>query len=500
MIRWILLLSLVVLSGCNQDKTTHTLPAPSTQTVKAFGVNEFTTQVGIVAYTKLSLASQSAQVLDSKIAAFMHHPSQESHTAVQQAWRNAYDHFLASLIFSYLPIKDPSQWRSQGIGYEHLLMQLDSWPIEGGYIDYIAGYPFSGIVNDLTLTIDEKTLRTQHGFTDPSNASLGYHALEFMLWGGDGQRPSQDFVAQENTAPVPLTEAEQLLNHPHTETANFEASPQVATTIATGAEEATEVTEQATAVTTEENISEPTISPDTREEDSTANLESVTPMLEPQNHSRRRQYTQLLSELLLKDLLRIQRRWEPSSGYYAQVLQQQKPQPILLATFIAAQDLISKEILGKRFQLMSSEFSDSSRQDLLALLAGFDGWFMPEFEEARPEEERFEGVSLEGVSLEGKGSEKESAKKESISSLTSTEVVEKPASRIADISLLSLIQQADKKHAASFSSALQTTKDCVHTMTAAPSDIDQCKQETIQLLSSLRYAAKALAVNLPALD
>lgn len=391
-----LLLSLVLLiTGCSPEQ--KVLPKAPQETV--LDSSAFTAQVGIVAYTSLSNANQTAQALDSKLASFMHHPNPISQVEMQQAWRVAYDAFLSSLIFAYLPIQDPPDWHSQKISYQHLLTQLDSWPIEGGYIDYIKGYPFSGIVNDLTLDIDESSLRSQHGFTDQTNASLGYHALEFMFWGGDSARTAYDFLPQENTAPVPINDAEH---------AEYDVYP-----------------------------------------DSDAN---ITADFEPQNHNRRRLYTQLLSELLLKDLHRIQRRWEPSSGYYAQVLQQNGSEKTLQAAFIAAQDLISEEILTKRFQLISSEFSQTSKDDLFALLTGIDNWFMP----------------LETEQQEA--------------------------------SLYFLMQQSDSVVAEEFVAALQQSKTCINKMTTEIADINQCKQDTIGLLSSLRRAAKSLSVQLPDLD
>jgi putative iron-regulated protein len=174
--------------------------------------------------------------------------------------------------------------------------------------------------------------------------------------------------------------------------------------------------------------------------------------LKPQNHNRRRQYTRLLSELLQKDLHRIQRRWEPSSGYYAKLLQESKAENTLQAAFIAAQDLISKELLNKRFTLTSSEFSQTSNADLLALLAGLQQWFMP----MDPE--------------------------------------------LQEASLFFLMQQADPKVADDFSTALQTSTACIEKMTSEPANIEQCKQDTIGILSSLQAAALSLLVELPSLD
>jgi putative iron-regulated protein len=395
--RLVLFINFIFLLACSPKDET---PLSNPQTKKLIDSKAFTAQVGVVAYTSLSDAHQAAQTFDSKLASFMYHPNPMSQAEIQQAWRLAYDSFLSSLIFSYLPIQDPPDWYSQEIDYKHLLMQLDSWPIEGGYIDYIKEYPFSGIVNDLTLEIDEDIIRSQHGFTDPTNASLGYHALEFMLWGDTSRRSTHDFFPQENTAPVPASD------------------------------------EDHTSGSTDFNTMQ----------------QAQTRDLKPQNHNRRRQYTQLISKLLQKDLHRIQRRWEPSSGYYAKLLQDSKAENTLQAAFIAAQGLLSKELLNKRFMLTSSEFSQTSNADLLALLAGLQQWFMPAENE------------------------------------------------LQEASLFFLMQQADPKVADDFSTALQTSTACIEKMTSEPANIDQCKQDTIGLLSSLQDAALSLSVALPRLD
>ena len=397
MIRLIVAISLTLLAACT-PKQPEEVPKKSANV--HIDAGPFAAQVGIVAYTSLSLASQSAQIMDSKLASFMYHPNPMSQQEISQAWRQAYDEYLYTLVFSYLPIQDPPDWHTQHIAYSDLLVQLDSWPIEGGYIDYIPGYPFSGIVNDLALDIDENSIRSQHGFTDPTNASLGYHALEFMFWGQEGKRSAHDFFPQENTAPVPINDAEETLSTDNEQSADDTHSPLHIT----------------------------------------------------QNHNRRRQYTKLLSELLQKDLHRIQRRWEPSSGYYSELLQRSSARNTLQAAFIAGQRFISEELLQKRFQLVSSEFSNTSQQDILALLVGLESWYLP----------------------------KENDQQEA--------------------SLGFLMQQADAKIAADFIQSLATSKKCIKEMTSEMDSINLCKQETISLLSSLRRSAASLNIELPALD
>jgi len=62
------------------------------------------------------------------------------------------------------------------------------------------------------------------------------------------------------------------------------------------------------------------------------------------------------------------------------------------------------------------------------------------------------------------------------------------------------MQQADEKIAADFLQSLITSKKCIANMTASDDEINQCKQDTISLLSNLRRAANSLNVALPALD
>ncbi|MEX2327615.1 MAG: imelysin family protein, partial [Pseudomonadales bacterium] len=57
-------------------------------------------------------------------------------------------------------------------------------------LDSLPEYRDSGIINDFTLTISRETLIGQHGFTDPSEASLGFHPIEYYAFA----RPIEDFV------------------------------------------------------------------------------------------------------------------------------------------------------------------------------------------------------------------------------------------------------------------------------------------------------------------
>lgn len=309
----------------------------------------FSAQLGLSAYTAISNAAQEAQELDSRLQSFLYHPNPMALGEVQQAWRTAYSAYLQTLLYSNLPLSDPPDWSKKGINLEQTLKLLDSWPIEGGYIDHVPGYPFSGIVNDLTLDLNEDNLLAQHGFSDPSYASVGYHAFEFMLWGADGQRSPRDFFPQENTAPVVLPSEG-----------------------GTGTDAST--TEAATQSGDDEDSGD----------DNTTTENAATDAVEVQNNNRRRQYVQLLSDQLQKHLHRIQRRWEPSNGYYATLLQRSQPAQVVTATLNATQQLLSDELLERRLKGNSSEFSNTSWADVAAIAQGLRLFYLATSETDAP--------------------------------------------------------------------------------------------------------------------
>ncbi|ASP37755.1 hypothetical protein CHH28_03285 [Bacterioplanes sanyensis] len=319
--RWCIPLLTLWIVGCDQTPTAPTQVQTTTpqevtrQLSDDPALSSLRADLGLMAYTRWSQASQAAQQLDSRIAALLHTPNDALLAEARQAWRQAYSAYLGAQLFTQLPINDPPDWHRQRVDKQSLQERLDSWPIEPGYIDYLPNYPFSGIVNDLALELTPQTLLEQHGFSDASSASLGYHPIEFMLWGDQGVRSAKDFYARANT-------------------------------IAT-----------------------------------VASVENDQPALPAtdrvQNHHRRREYLALVSDQLQKDLQRIQRRWQPSEGYYAQALNDSRPEQLLSATLMAAQRLVSQQLLQQRLDQHSSEFSMTSLDDLQALTDGVFSVIIP---------------------------------------------------------------------------------------------------------------------------
>jgi putative iron-regulated protein len=136
-----------------------------------------------------------AVVLENTIINFVDNPSQANFDAAKQAWLDAREPYGQSEIFRFVdgPIDNPAD------GPEGL---LNAWPMDEAYVDYVDGNATSGIINDLTNypTIDAASIISANEFGSETNISLGYHAIEFLLWGQDlsattaGVRPYTDYI------------------------------------------------------------------------------------------------------------------------------------------------------------------------------------------------------------------------------------------------------------------------------------------------------------------
>lgn len=84
--------------------------------------------------------------------------------------------------------------------------RLNSWPLDEAYIDYTAGAPTNGIINNINEfpEITKDLLVSLNELDGEKNISTGYHAIEFLLWGqdfykdGPGQRSFKDYVDAPN--------------------------------------------------------------------------------------------------------------------------------------------------------------------------------------------------------------------------------------------------------------------------------------------------------------
>jgi putative iron-regulated protein len=141
----------------------------------------------------------SAETMQVAIEAFLSDPTDESLAAAKSAWVTARDDYTPTEAFRFYdgPIDDPAD------GPEG---QINAWPLDEAYIDYVEDAPGAGIINDPDgypeITADVLVEANEAG--GETNISTGWHAIEFLLWGqdldadGPGARPVTDYTTAVN--------------------------------------------------------------------------------------------------------------------------------------------------------------------------------------------------------------------------------------------------------------------------------------------------------------
>ncbi len=338
----ILCLALGSLGGCDQFSTAPKETTSAEPKIK-LNTNSILSSANLFAYTQMSEALTKAQALDSIIASLLHHPNPLSLEEAQKAWVETYTSYLEISYFWQVPRFEKPQYNEESDTYQILRDDLDSWPIEAGYIDYLPMYPLSGIVNDLTLKITAEGIYEQHGFSDRRYASIGFHPLEFLLFGENGQRSAKDFVPQDNSV----------------ETINLD----------------TKNAEQ-----------DPEGDSDQHNQDD-EHLHNEPLVDGPQNHNRRREYLRLLSALNVQRLQKLADRWEPAHGYYAKQWRQPQQLENLQRVYQAAVDTIQNEVLDQHLNILLNEsdlddlrspFSNQDIRNINAIMRGVEILFSTE--------------------------------------------------------------------------------------------------------------------------
>lgn len=188
-IKYLLPLFLVItaVSACKKDEKDPY--AETKENIKA-------TYAEIV-YANYADAYDEAVQLKAAIDAFVASPTQSNFDAAKTAWLEAREPYGETEAFRFAggPIDDAD-------GPEGL---INAWPLDEAYVDYVKGNSTSGIINDVANypTITKQLIEGLNQSTGEENVSVGYHAIEFLLWGQDltspsalqaGQRPFTDFV------------------------------------------------------------------------------------------------------------------------------------------------------------------------------------------------------------------------------------------------------------------------------------------------------------------
>jgi putative iron-regulated protein len=343
----ILCLVTTCLTGCDLFSNAPKAVDPIQNETMKLNTDILLSSANLFAYTQMSEALSHAQALDAVLASFLHHPNPLSLEETQNAWIKTYQSYLKVSFFHLVPRFEKPSYHEHNDTYHVIQEELDSWPIEAGYIDYLPLYPLSGIVNDQTLQITEKSILLQHGFSDARYASIGFHPMEFLLFGQNQSRSAKDFVPQDNSV----------------ETIELDTSP----------------------AKPDHSINNEVARNDVND---MLKSKNASPLIsEPQNHNRRREYIRLLSALNVQRLQKLTDRWEPAHGYYAKQWRQPQSLQNLQRVYQAAIDTIQTEVLVEHISMMinspmpedlRSPFSGQDIRNIEAIMNGIDLLFSSE--------------------------------------------------------------------------------------------------------------------------
>jgi putative iron-regulated protein len=136
-------------------------------------------------------SEETARAMEVAIAALLAEPGEGTLRAAREAWcaaRRVYG-LTETLRFCDGPI-------------EAVEPLLNAWPVDEAYIDYVEGRADAGIINDPKgfPSLGDAVLALANERGGEANVSVGWHAIEFLLFGQDldpdgcGARPWSDFA------------------------------------------------------------------------------------------------------------------------------------------------------------------------------------------------------------------------------------------------------------------------------------------------------------------
>ncbi len=158
-----------------------------------------TTRYLFLATQQFDTMCLSSSDFQASIQRFLSTPTEETLNKARSHWINTHSHFAATQLFRYLDIQHPVLDHSTIEPVQHSLStRIDQSPLLPGYLDAVEGYPQSGYIFS-PLPIDRETLNQEHQFADTLYVTMGFHAIEFLLWGEPlaekAARPSTDFAS-----------------------------------------------------------------------------------------------------------------------------------------------------------------------------------------------------------------------------------------------------------------------------------------------------------------
>lgn len=171
---------------------------------QAASVRQLTDEYLLQIDTDFTEAGIAIAAFRASIATFLDNPSTASLNTTKQSWIAAHSAYERTALHRYFIARVVGD--NVGLQVNQLQYYLNQWPILPGYIDYVDAYPDSGIVNDMTVALTPENLREQHGLFDVGEAAIGFHVIEYLLWGVNpdesSPRPVSDYSVATTMTPA----------------------------------------------------------------------------------------------------------------------------------------------------------------------------------------------------------------------------------------------------------------------------------------------------------
>jgi hypothetical protein len=172
----ITLACLSILPGCEQPAQSPVvesasdvgLPSEAQQQVLALLQQEQT--------ERLRRLSASSLVFADAVEGLLSDPVDERLATAREGWAQLYRSFNEAVVVLACRAAESAPMATA-------LQRVDPFPILPGYIDGLADWPDSGIVNDVSLPLSRESLLAQQGVTAQEEASLGFQVVAFLLEG-----------------------------------------------------------------------------------------------------------------------------------------------------------------------------------------------------------------------------------------------------------------------------------------------------------------------------
>ncbi|GIL38218.1 imelysin family protein [Roseiterribacter gracilis] len=182
-------------------KTAKTTKATKAAPAAAKPVS-FDAKPQLAAYAQLAAESYAQAATESErlkraVDEFLKTPSDAALNEARAIWVNARPSWLRTLAFRFA--QGPVDVVDAKAGSP--ARRIDAWPIDDSSIDYVEANPTAGLINDTKVALTRDELIKRSLAEGRSGAVLGWHAVEFLLWGQDmapyapGQRAYTDFLA-----------------------------------------------------------------------------------------------------------------------------------------------------------------------------------------------------------------------------------------------------------------------------------------------------------------